>query len=154
MRQEGLFTAGDGGSNMAGMTILPYDDGAHRDQVIALWKAVFGYTAAHNDPGRSIDRKLACDDLFWVAEQGGLVVGTVMAGYDGHRGWIYSLAVRPDLRRGGIGAGLMRAAEERLAGLGCDKVNLQIVGGNAGAKAFYESCGFLEEDRISMGKRL
>ena len=139
---------------MAGMTILPYDDGAHRGQVIALWKAVFGYTAAHNDPGRSIDRKLACDDLFWVAEQGGLVVGTVMAGYDGHRGWIYSLAVRPDLRRGGIGAGLMRAAEERLAGLGCDKVNLQIVGGNEGAKEFYESCGFLEEDRISMGKRL
>ncbi|MEF2230053.1 MAG: GNAT family acetyltransferase [Pseudodesulfovibrio sp.] len=136
------------------MNILQYDDGAHREAVIALWKAAFGYTAAHNDPGRSIDRKAAHDDLFWVADDGGMVVGTVMAGYDGHRGWIYSLAVRTDLRRQGVGRALMARAEERLVELGCDKVNLQIVGGNVGAKEFYESCGFLEEDRVSMGKRL
>ena len=136
------------------MQIHTYDDRAHRTRVVALWKAVFGYTAAHNDPGLSIDRKLRVDDLFFVAETDGAIIGTVMAGYDGHRGWIYSLAVLPTHRRTGVGSALLAHAQDRLAALGCDKVNLQIVGDNPAVLAFYEANGFSVEDRVSMGKRL
>ncbi|WP_419786406.1 GNAT family acetyltransferase [Pseudodesulfovibrio sp.] len=135
------------------MEILTYDDAKHREAVIALWKTVFGYTSAHNDPGRSIDRKLSCDDLFFVAIVEGAVAGTVMAGYDGHRGWIYTLAVRSDFRRNGIGTALLRHTENRLQKLGCDKINLQVVGGNDVALEFYEANDYLVEDRVSMGKR-
>src|SRR5687768_16912726 len=69
-------------------SITLFDDGTHREQVVALWRSVFGYEAAHNDPGLSIDRKMAvADGLFFVALVGGEVAGTIMAGYDGHRGW-------------------------------------------------------------------
>ncbi|QGY39713.1 GNAT family acetyltransferase [Pseudodesulfovibrio cashew] len=136
------------------MHILTYDDSTHRQAVIALWKNVFGYKSAHNAPALAIDKKIAVDDLFFVAEDGGEVIGTVMAGYDGHRGWIYSLATAPDRRGHGIGSSLLAHAEERLAALGCIKVNLQIVAGNESVRSFYEANGFAVEDRISMGKRL
>jgi len=136
------------------MDILTYADAAHRDAVIALWKTVFGYTSAHNDPGRSLDRKIGHDDLVFVAVDDGAVVGTIMAGYDGHRGWLYSLAVRSDYRRRGVGTALLRHAEARLEALGCDKINLQVVGGNEAARAFYEANDYAVEDRISMGKRV
>ena len=75
---------------METITILPYSDAAHRAQVIALWETVFGYEAAHNQPALVIDKKIAIDDgLFFVARSGADIIGTVMAGYDGHRGWIY-----------------------------------------------------------------
>src|SRR5215472_8033512 len=74
--------------------ISPYSDRAHRGQVVALWEAVFNYDAPHNKPTVSIDKKLQANDgLFFVALDGTSVVGTIMAGYDGHRGWIYSVAV-------------------------------------------------------------
>ncbi|MEM1293507.1 MAG: GNAT family N-acetyltransferase, partial [Cyanobacteria bacterium P01_H01_bin.162] len=73
-------------------------------------------------------------------------------GYDDHRGWIYSLAVAPELRRCGIGSQLMRHAEHELALLGCPKINLQVRADNAEVVAFYESLGFRAEARISMGK--
>ncbi len=80
-------------------TIAHYDDDHHREQVVALWRFVFGYDTAHNAPDLAIDKKLAVDDgLFFVALDDGAVIGTVMAGYDGHRGWIYSLAVHPERR--------------------------------------------------------
>lgn len=136
------------------MEIRTYDDGMDRAPVMALWKTVFGYMAAHNDPALSIDRKLRVDDLFFVAVDDDAIVGTVMAGYDGHRGWIYSLAVLPTHRRTGLGSALLTHAQDQLAALGCDKVNLQVVGGNDAVISFYEANGFSVEDRISMGKRL
>ncbi len=137
------------------VTIIPYADAAHRSQVMALWGAVFGYDAPHNKPSLAIDRKIATDDgLFFVALAGALVVGTVMAGYDGHRGWIYSVAVSPSHRRQGIGTRLVSMAEQALTGQGCVKINLQILEGNASVTAFYESLGFSVEKRISMGKRI
>ena len=136
------------------IAIRRYDDAVHRGQVIVLWEAVFGYPAAYNAPDAVIDRKIAFDDYLFVAEEEGEVVGTVMAGYDGHRGWIYSLAVRSDRRCRGIGSMLLATAERVLAGQGCTKVNLQILAENAAACRFYEANGFAVEPRISMGKKL
>lgn len=137
-----------------GITITRYDDGAHRREVAALWTDVFGYPADYNVPERVIDMKIAHDDLFFVAVRGADVVGTVMAGYDGHRGWIYSLAVCPECRSGGLGSRLLETAERALADLGCVKVNLQILESNRAACGFYEANGYSAEARISMGKKL
>ena len=82
------------------------------------------------------------------------VVGTVMGGYDGHRGWVYSLAVDDRERHRGIGSALIDKIEETLKALGCLKVNLQVAASNSGVVEFYEKLGFSVEDRISMGKRL
>jgi len=136
-------------------TIVPYSDDVHRDQVVTLWKSVFGYDAPHNEPNFVIEKKLAMSDgLFFVAEVGGKVVGTIMAGYDGHRGWIYSLAVQPECRMRGIGSQLVRQAEKELYRLGCPKINLQILQGNESVEAFYRKLGYQTEPRISMGKQI
>ena len=122
-------------------------------QVVELWDAVFPGATGHNDPKASIDRKVAADDgLFFVAADGDSIIGTVLAGYDGHRGWLYSVAVAPDRRRDGIGSQLIRHAEQALAQLGCPKLNIQVRADNAAVVAFYESLGFQTEERISMGK--
>jgi ribosomal protein S18 acetylase RimI-like enzyme len=135
--------------------IVNYVDAAHREQVAALWKAAFGYDAPHNNPHLAIDKKLAVkDQLFFVATDGDKIVGTVMAGYDGHRGWIYSVAVEALRRKQGIGSALVRHAEQALIALGCVKINLQILEGNADVVKFYSSLGYTIEKRISMGKRL
>ncbi len=135
--------------------ILPYSDSAHRGQVIALWRTIFGYETAHNDPSLAIDKKLgAADGLLFVATQGGDVIGTAMAGYDGHRGWLYSIAVHPAARRNGVGAALVRHAEQALAQRGCMKVNLQLLATNEATAAFYKTLGYKVEPRISMGKVL
>jgi len=102
-----------------------------------------------------IEKKVAArDELFFVALASNKVIGTVMAGYDGHRGWIYSVAVSPAHRRCGIGSQLVRFAERVLADRGCMKVNLQIMEGNESVAAFYAALGFSVEKRVSMGKRL
>jgi len=135
--------------------MTPYEDAVHRSQVVALWKSVFGYEAAHNKPSLAIDRKLEVDDeLFFVAVADKAVVGTIMAGYDGHRGWLYSLAVAPSHRRQGIGSRLVFHAEQALTRKGCVKINLQILEGNDSVTAFYETLGFSMEKRINMGKRI
>ncbi len=82
------------------------------------------------------------------------MIGTVMGGYDGHRGWVYSLAVDERERHRGIGTALVEKIEQSLKALGCLKVNLQVVGSNSIVVDFYEKRGFSVEDRISMGKRL
>jgi ribosomal protein S18 acetylase RimI-like enzyme len=140
---------------MDDMAITTYLDSVHRSQVVALWEAVFGYEAAHNKPSLAIDKKLEADDqLFFVAVAGNAIVGTIMAGYDGHRGWIYSVAVAPTHRRQGIGSRLVSYAERALTGRGCVKINLQILEGNESAVAFYATLGFSVEKRVSMGKRI
>jgi ribosomal protein S18 acetylase RimI-like enzyme len=137
------------------VTIIPYSDAAHRSQMMALWETVFGYEAAHNHPKAVIDKKLdANDELFFVAVAGDSVIGTIMAGYDGHRGWIYSVAVSPSHRRKGIGTRLVMHAEQALTRKGCMKINLQIMEGNERVAAFYSSLGFAVEKRVSMGKRI
>jgi len=135
--------------------IIEYDNLRHRGQVIALWRDIFRYDNAHNDPELVIDKKIAAGDgLFFVAMDCEVVIGTVMAGYDGHRGWIYSLAVHPDHRRKGLGSELLAFAERKLSSRGCVKINLQIMDGNEAVQRFYLANGYVTEKRISMGKRL
>jgi ribosomal protein S18 acetylase RimI-like enzyme len=127
----------------------------HRDQVVSLWETVFGYETSHNAPNIVINKKIEFNDgLFFIAVDKGNVIGTVMAGYDGHRGWIYSIAVSPDYQKKGLGSALLSFAEERLSEKGCMKINLQIMEGNEPVEAFYLSNGYQTEKRISMGKRL
>ncbi|MDN7676358.1 GNAT family acetyltransferase [Burkholderia oklahomensis] len=140
------------------VAIRPFEHG-DTDAVLAVWRDAFpAYSDAstpHRDPRRSIALKLATQPkLFFVAIAGGRVAGTVMAGYDGHRGWLYSLAVERGARRLGIGRALLAHAEAALAALGCPKVNLQVLPGNDDACRFYETLGYSAEERISFGKRL
>ncbi|MBI6566134.1 GNAT family acetyltransferase [Pseudomonas synxantha] len=132
-----------------------YRDRQHRAQVVALWEEAFAYDTAHNLPSLAIDKKLAVNDgLFFVATDKKAVIGTILAGYDGHRGWLYSVAVHADYRRHGLGSSLVRHAEQALTALGCMKINLQITGGNDVVVGFYEALGYGVEPRISMGKRI
>lgn len=127
---------------------------ADTEGVVALWDRC-GLTRPWNDPRKDIARKLAVQaDLFLIATCGGDVIATVMAGYDGHRGWINYLAVDPARRRAGLGRRLMNEAEARLRDLGCPKINLQVRGDNRDAIAFYERLGFAADDTVSLGKRL
>ncbi len=136
------------------LEIRPYREG-DEDDVAALWTHVFPETRAWNQPGAYIRRKLAVQrELFLIGTRGGRVIATVLAGYDGVRGWVYHLAVAPEHRRHGCGRAMMAAAEERLRALGCPKINLQIFRTNTEVVHFYERLGYAVEDRISMGKRL
>ena len=122
--------------------------------VVALWRDC-GLTRPQNDPQKDIARKLKVNpEWFLVAERAGTVVGTVMAGYEGHRGWINYLGVAPALRSGGLGRRLMEEAEQRLRAAGCPKINLQVRPDNKAAIAFYERIGFAVEGAVSLGKRL
>ena len=135
--------------------IATYLDRLHRPQVIELWHTVFGFEAAHNAPALAINKELAVQDgLFFVALAGDVVTGAILAGYDGHRGWLYSVAVHPAHRNCGIGSALVRHAERALTERGCMKINLQIVGSNESVSGFYASLGYAVEERISMGKRI
>jgi ribosomal protein S18 acetylase RimI-like enzyme len=123
--------------------------------VVALWSKVFAYPEPRNEPARVIRHKMAVQpELFFVAIVDGSVVGTVMGGYDGHRGWIYSLAVDPEHRRQKIGTALVRHVERALEQQGCPKINLQILSSNAATADFYTKLGYRVEERISMGKVL
>lgn len=122
--------------------------------VVALWRST-GLTQPSNDPHRDIERKRAVQpELFLVAENDGKIVGSVMGGYDGHRGWINYLAVDPGVQRRGLGRALVHEVERLLSLHGCPKVNLQVRSENTAVLHFYERLGYLVEDRVSFGKRL
>jgi ribosomal protein S18 acetylase RimI-like enzyme len=137
------------------LAIRHYEDSTDRAQVIELWRTVFGYETAHNEPSLAISKKIATDDgMFFVATEGLSIIGTVMAGYDGHRGWLYAVAVHLEHRCSGLGSRLVRFAEEALTGVGCMKINLQLLATNEATAAFYKSLGYSVEPRLSMGKVL
>ena len=136
------------------MEIRTYQE-ADELSVIALWNLVLAPRAPHNDPAVNIRKKREVeDDLFFVATVDERVVGTVMGGYDGHRGWIYSVAVDPEYQRYGIGSALLHHVEAALIQRGCLKVNLQVRSSNAEVIAFYAKLGYEVEEIVSMGKRL
>jgi ribosomal protein S18 acetylase RimI-like enzyme len=125
------------------------------EAVTSLWRRVFPDDPARNAPSVILERRRSFDpELFLVAETHGRVVGAAIFGWDGHRGWVYHLAVDPGRQRAGIGAALMREGESRLAARGCPKLNLQVIAGNQDVVAFYEGLGYAVEPRISMGKIL
>jgi ribosomal protein S18 acetylase RimI-like enzyme len=124
------------------------------ETVVALWRAV-GLTRPWNDPYQDIERKLTVQpELFLVAVDAGEVVGSVMAGYDGHRGWLYYLASDPERRGEGIGRALVQAAEERLVAMGCPKVQLMVRPDNHAARGFYGGLDYEPFDTWATGKRL
>jgi ribosomal protein S18 acetylase RimI-like enzyme len=135
------------------MEIRPFED-ADEDAVVALWGRC-SLTRPWNDPHKDIARKRRVQrELFLVGVVDGSIVGSVMAGYEGHRGWVNYLAVDPAHRRRGLGRALMAAVEMQLRALDCPKINLQIRHDNAEARSFYESLGFSVDASISYGKRL
>ncbi|MEO8143005.1 MAG: GNAT family acetyltransferase [Betaproteobacteria bacterium] len=122
--------------------------------VVSLWERC-ALTRSWNDPRRDIARKLTVQsELFLVGVLDGTLVASVMAGYEGHRGWINYLAVSPSCRGRGFGRALMDRAEEGLLAMGCPKINLQVRTTNTEALAFYKSIGFVVDETVSMGKRL
>jgi ribosomal protein S18 acetylase RimI-like enzyme len=125
---------------------------ADRIKLIKLWKTVFPDDPPHNEPSKVIAAKQAIDDLIFVAEENNQLIGACMTGYDGHRGWLYAVAVLPEFRRTSVGSNLVKHAIECLKELGCVKVNLQIRSTNTEVVEFYKSLGFAVEDRVSMGK--
>jgi ribosomal protein S18 acetylase RimI-like enzyme len=125
-----------------------------KEKVIHLWTAC-GLVSPSNDPALDIERKKRVQrELFLVASAGDEILGTVMAGYEGHRGWINYLAVSPDEQKAGLGRALMLEAERLLRAIGCPKINLQVRTSNAEVRAFYEKIGFSEDAVVSFGKRL
>jgi len=125
------------------------------ENVVTLWVKCFSYPAPHNNPEKAIHRKVAINDgLFFIAVSREEVTGTIMAGWDGHRGWIYSLAVDPGHRMQGTGKKLVNHAIEELRKRDCPKVNLQVMPENTEVVGFYKKLGFAAEERLSMGQKL
>jgi len=124
------------------------------DAVVALWEEA-ELTRPWNDPRADIRRKLTVQpELFLVAVEGDTVVGTVMAGYDGHRGWLSYLAASASHRGIGVGRALVAEAERLLEGMGCPKVQLMVRPDNAGARGFYDALGYEPFEIWATGKRL
>ena len=125
-----------------------------QEAVIDLWKEC-DLVVPWNDPVKDIQRKLEVDpDLFLVGELSGLIIATVMGGYDGHRGWINYLAVSPVYQRKGYGRKLMDFIETRIKQKGCPKINLQVRESNTNIISFYKSIGYGDDNVIGLGKRL
>lgn len=135
------------------MQIRPFQE-SDTAAVSALWQEIFPDDPPHNAPALVIKQKLQCQpELFFVAQHEDKIIGTVLSGYDGHRGWLYSVAVSPSYRRQGMGRQLIQHAEKALNAIGCNKINLQVRSTNAAVVAFYSQLGYEVEERISMGKR-
>ena len=135
------------------MKIEPASAG-DRAAVIALWQAA-GLTRPWNDLGSDFDLALAnpTSTILLAHDEAGLA-GSVMAGFDGHRGWVYYLATDPDRLKHGVGRALMAAAEDWLRRLGCPRVRLMVRHDNLGARGFYTAIGYDDQDVVTMGRTL
>lgn len=135
------------------MEIRPFEL-ADKSAVIALWEQC-GLTRPWNDPKKDIDRKLRVQpNLFLVGLVERELVATVMAGYEGHRGWINYLAVAPEYQRKGFGRAMIAEVERLLREAGCPKINLQVRSTNNRVIEFYQHLGYAVDDVVSLGKRL
>lgn len=135
------------------MKIRPFEL-KDEDQVIALWKEC-KLIVPWNDPKKDIQRKLKVNpELFLVGELDGVIVGSIMGGYEGHRGWVNYLAVSPSHQKKGFGRQLMDAVEVKLREMGCPKINLQVRETNLEVIEFYKAIGYNMDHVVGMGKRL
>ena len=126
----------------------------YQDAVVDLWRKC-NLVVPQNDPVEDIQRKLVFQpDLFFVALLDGKVIGSIMVGYDGHRGWMNYLAVLPEHQRHGYGRKLVEKAVDELKRLGCLKVNLQVRRSNVSVVEFYKHLGFKDDEVVGLGKRL
>ena len=132
---------------------------ADTEAIVALWRDVFPEyndpTRPQRDPRANIARKLAFGDgLFWLMEVESRIVATAMAGYDGHRGWIYSIGVAPTERRRGLARVMLAHVEAQLRALGCPKINIQVLSVNEQAIAFWNAAGYRRDAVVGLGRRL
>tara|TARA_R110002167_G_scaffold192921_5_gene395538 strand:+ start:152 stop:562 length:411 start_codon:yes stop_codon:yes gene_type:complete len=135
------------------MTIAPMEDG-DAAAIIALWQTC-GLTRPWNDPDRDLSlARDAAGSTILVARDGDRICGSVMTGFDGHRGWVYYLAVHPEVQRRGVGRALMAAAERWLADRGAPKIQLMVREDNADAIGFYEALGLARQPVVTLGRRL
>ncbi|EHC54671.1 Acetyltransferase YpeA [Salmonella enterica subsp. enterica serovar Inverness str. R8-3668] len=136
------------------------------EEVITLWERC-DLLRPWNDPEMDIERKVNHDvSLFLVAEVSGEVVGTVMGGYDGHRGSAYYLGVHPEFRGRGIANALLNRLEKKkliargcpkekkLIARGCPKIQIMVRDDNDVVLGMYERLGYEHSDALSLGKRL
>lgn len=125
------------------------------EKVVELWKNS-GLVLRPGDELEGIKLKLERDsDLFLIAEEDHEIVGVVMGAWDGRRGWINHLAVKPDHQRRGIGISLIQELEKRLTQKGARKVNAQIYRSNAKSIEFFKSAGYeVHSDLVMVGKFL
>jgi ribosomal protein S18 acetylase RimI-like enzyme len=131
-------------------TFTPDDE----QQVIDLWQEC-GLVVAWNDPHTDIQRKLKdSPELFFVGEIKDRIAASCLAGYDGHRGWMYYLAVRPKLRKQGLGSRMVRHAEQALLDLGCLKINIMVRDSNQSVISFYHRIGFEDDPVVVLGKTM
>ena len=135
------------------MKIRPFYEPA-RQSIIQLWQDC-DLTRPWNDPDQDISRKVAFQpELFLVGEDNAQVIACAMAGYDGHRGSVYYLAVSPEYQARGIGKQLMSEIETRLCELGCPKLNIVVRSSNDKVLEFYRKLGYVTDNVVSLGKRL
>ena len=133
--------------------IVRYRTG-YRDVVVKLWHAC-NLVTPQNDPVEDIEKKMNFQpNLFFIGLMDGKVTGSIMVGYEGHRGWINYLAVTPENQRRGYGKKLVRKAINELKKIGCQKINLQVRRNNVEVIDFYKRIGFKEDDVVSLGMRL
>ena len=128
----------------------------HSDKphVIELWRQV-GLSAPQNNAERDIERKLRVNpELFLVTVAADSVIGTIMGGYEGHRGWVNYLAVNPSHQRQGVARAMMAEVQNKLSSMGCAKINLQVRRNNDDAIKFYQVLGYLDDNVVGLGKRL
>ena len=126
----------------------------YRSQVIDLWEQC-NLIKYWNDPNKDINRKLKVNDsLFLIVEFNKIIIGSAMAGYDGHRGSVYYLSISPKYQNKGVGKILMKEIEKRLISIGCPKINIFIRNSNIEVKEFYQSINYEEQNSLVYGKRL
>ncbi|MEJ2108691.1 MAG: GNAT family acetyltransferase [Acidobacteriota bacterium] len=135
------------------MNIRPFNK-SDTDDVVGLWKEC-GLVVPWNDPIRDIERKMRVNpEWFLVGELNGHIIATCMVGYEGHRGWINYLAVKPDMQKQGLGRRMMERAEALMHDVGCAKINLMVRSSNRDVIRFYERIGYKQDAVVSMGKRI
>jgi ribosomal protein S18 acetylase RimI-like enzyme len=139
--------------SLATLSIAPIEDADVVD-VIDLWQRC-GLTRPWNDPAADIAlARRGPNSTLLIGRDGGAIVATAMVGHDGHRGWVYYVAVDPDRRISGHGRAIMNAAEQWLRQAGIAKLQLMVRPDNAKVQAFYESLGYDEQERIIYAKWL
>jgi ribosomal protein S18 acetylase RimI-like enzyme len=122
--------------------------------VVALWQRC-GLTQPWNDPAADIAfaRRGPNSDIL-VGRRAGKLVAAALVGHDGHRGWVYYVAVDPDAQGAGLGRAIMTAAEDWLRARGVGKVQLMVRPHNSKVQAFYQALGYGEQKRVVLAKWL
>ena len=136
-----------------GIRIVRYDQ-RYQAAIVNLWQEC-NLVVPQNDPIEDIQKKLDFQpDLFLIALRDGQLIGSVMVGYEGHRGWLNYLAVSPKHQKRGYGRKLVDKAIMELRKLDCLKVNIQVRNSNRSAIEFYKHLGFQDDNVVSLGMRL